>query len=315
MNFQSMKYFIVLAQERNFSKASSRLFITQQSLSSHIASLETELGCQLLIRHNPLELTYAGEVFLRYAHRYTLLQDTMQKEFSDISTNQVGTLRIGVSYSRSMIFMPSLIDEFQMIHPYLKILLYEDLDLERKLLDRYLDLVLSAPLNNRTNIEFAPIFTDHFFLLIKRSLLNKYHISEETVTNAIKEGHIKPLRNFPFILNETGGSTSKVAHHIFKISDFEPICRCEATNTKTIFSLCLRGIGACFSSKSLTWSLLSDQEQNQLAIFSLPDQYALDIGFLYNKNAYQWSVIQELIQLAKKHHPTLNKTCFPYIFQ
>lgn len=44
MNFSSMEYFTVLAQERNFTRAAERLHITQQSLSSHIAGMEKELG-------------------------------------------------------------------------------------------------------------------------------------------------------------------------------------------------------------------------------------------------------------------------------
>ncbi len=50
MNFSSMDYFTVLAQERNFTRAAERLHITQQSLSSHIAGMEKELGSQLLLR-------------------------------------------------------------------------------------------------------------------------------------------------------------------------------------------------------------------------------------------------------------------------
>ena len=42
MNFSSMEYFSVLAQERNFTRAAERLHITQQSLSSHIAGMEKE---------------------------------------------------------------------------------------------------------------------------------------------------------------------------------------------------------------------------------------------------------------------------------
>ena len=45
MNFQTMEYFIVLAEEKNFTRAAARLYITQQSLSSHIAAVEQELGC------------------------------------------------------------------------------------------------------------------------------------------------------------------------------------------------------------------------------------------------------------------------------
>ena len=67
MNFHSLDYFLVLAREKNFTRAAEALHITQQSLSSHIAGLEKELGCTLLVRRTPLELTYAGRTFLRYA--------------------------------------------------------------------------------------------------------------------------------------------------------------------------------------------------------------------------------------------------------
>ena len=64
MNFASMDYFIMVAREKSFTKAAQRLYITQQTLSAHIASIEKELGCSLFVRHVPLELTYAGQVFL-----------------------------------------------------------------------------------------------------------------------------------------------------------------------------------------------------------------------------------------------------------
>ena len=43
MNLSSMEYFVVLARERNFTRAAEKLHITQQSLSAHIAALEKEL--------------------------------------------------------------------------------------------------------------------------------------------------------------------------------------------------------------------------------------------------------------------------------
>ena len=89
-----MEYFEVLAQERNFTKAAERLHITQQSLSSHIAGMEKELGCQLLVRHIPLELTYAGEVLLRYAKHFQREHEDFLRELCDISQNQKGVLRL-----------------------------------------------------------------------------------------------------------------------------------------------------------------------------------------------------------------------------
>ena len=109
MNFSSMEYFTILARERSFTKAAEQLHITQQSLSSHIAGLEKELGCQLLVRHIPLELTYAGEVFLRYAGSFQDTQTAMLREFGDISQNQKGILRVGAAPTRGRVLLPQAI--------------------------------------------------------------------------------------------------------------------------------------------------------------------------------------------------------------
>ena len=97
MNFQSMEYFAAVAKNRSFTRAADALHITQQTLSAHIAGIERELGCPLLIRHIPLELTYAGEVFLRYATEFNTKYDCMLHEFGDILNNQTGKLRIGIA--------------------------------------------------------------------------------------------------------------------------------------------------------------------------------------------------------------------------
>ena len=68
MNFDSLGYFLALAREKNFTRAAETLHITQQSLSSHIANLERELNCTLVVRRTPLQLTYAGRTFLRTEH-------------------------------------------------------------------------------------------------------------------------------------------------------------------------------------------------------------------------------------------------------
>ena len=44
MNFLSMKYFVVLAEEGSFTKAAEKLHVTQQTLSAHVAGLEKESG-------------------------------------------------------------------------------------------------------------------------------------------------------------------------------------------------------------------------------------------------------------------------------
>jgi len=62
---RKLRYFAVLAEERNFTRAAARLFIAEQSLSRQIRDLEDEIGAVLLYRTTrSVELTPAGEAFL-----------------------------------------------------------------------------------------------------------------------------------------------------------------------------------------------------------------------------------------------------------
>ena len=93
MNFQSIQYFLQVARKRSFSQAAEELFITQQTLSASIASLEKELGCKLFVRHIPLELTYCGELFLQYARAFQQNYDRMERDFAEIGAGIRGRLR------------------------------------------------------------------------------------------------------------------------------------------------------------------------------------------------------------------------------
>ena len=61
INFLNLEYFLVAAEELNFTKAAKQLFISQQSLSNHISNMEKEFDVILFNRTNPLTLTYAGQ--------------------------------------------------------------------------------------------------------------------------------------------------------------------------------------------------------------------------------------------------------------
>ena len=59
MNFQHLRYFLMVAEELNITRAAERLYISQQSLSNHIGNLERELDVKLFTRSPKLSLTYA----------------------------------------------------------------------------------------------------------------------------------------------------------------------------------------------------------------------------------------------------------------
>jgi DNA-binding transcriptional LysR family regulator len=75
MELRHMRYFVAVAEERNFTRAAARLHLAQPSLSRQIRDLEGELGVSLLHRgKGGITLTAAGNEYLAQARK--LLADS-----------------------------------------------------------------------------------------------------------------------------------------------------------------------------------------------------------------------------------------------
>ncbi|WP_064745171.1 LysR family transcriptional regulator [Pseudonocardia acaciae] len=68
VDLRLLRYFVAVAEERNFTRAAERLVMTQGALSRAIRSLEAFVGTPLLVRgYREVTTTEAGQVLLRHA--------------------------------------------------------------------------------------------------------------------------------------------------------------------------------------------------------------------------------------------------------
>jgi DNA-binding transcriptional LysR family regulator len=93
-----MRYFLVVAEELNFTRAAARLHMAQQPLSAAIRRLETELGVDLFHRTTRrVELTDAGEALLEPARAALQAADDALAAARAAGSGIAGDLRFGLS--------------------------------------------------------------------------------------------------------------------------------------------------------------------------------------------------------------------------
>ncbi|MBR0404794.1 MAG: LysR family transcriptional regulator [Eggerthellaceae bacterium] len=304
MNFASLEYFETLAQERSFTKASERLHITQQSLSSHIAKLEKELGCQLVVRHVPLELTYAGEVFLNYASSLRDQYTTMRHEFLDISKNDEGILRVGIAFTRGRTILPDIIMAFHEKHPHVRIALVEATNeaLRQKLVEGDIDLAIAFFPTSLPGIIMRDFYQEEVVILVLRELFEKLYGDEtEERVHRLCEGDYSALEKCPLVLGSLEDIGGRIERSLMMRAGLSrPRIVATSNNSETHLALCIRGAGACLCSETLARGALTEEQLEKLLIIRLGDTARYPICFGYRDKPYQWSIIQEFMDMASE---------------
>jgi LysR family nitrogen assimilation transcriptional regulator len=110
MEIRQLRYFLAIARNRSFSKASEKLYIAQPALSRQISALEGELGVKLLVRTvRGVEITEAGrklEEMSDYILRY--IQE-IRPTLSQAAEEPVGAVALGLPPSLAYLLAPNLV--------------------------------------------------------------------------------------------------------------------------------------------------------------------------------------------------------------
>jgi DNA-binding transcriptional LysR family regulator len=126
LELRHLRYFVAVAEELNFSRAAERLHMAQPPLSVAIRQLEQEVGTELLLRTTrEVTLTDAGRTLLDGARRVLLELDRSLAAARRAATGEVGSLRVGFSWSARFETLPTIGQAFRGEHPDVSLLTEE----------------------------------------------------------------------------------------------------------------------------------------------------------------------------------------------
>ncbi|MFM8467851.1 MAG: LysR family transcriptional regulator [Oxalobacteraceae bacterium] len=125
MDLRQMRYFLALAEERNFTRAAQRLHMAQPPLTRQIRVLEEELGATLFVRSSKgVDLTEAGQALLDEVPNLLALAQRARERTVAASQGLSGRLDVGIFGSGVLDLIPRILARFHAERADVKIVLH-----------------------------------------------------------------------------------------------------------------------------------------------------------------------------------------------
>lgn len=312
INFLNLEYFLVAAEELNFTRAARKLYISQQSLSNHISNLEKEFDVILFNRTSPLTLTYAGQALKLRAREMLDLRDETYREISDIKDFSTGQLAIGVSHTRGRVILPEILPSYQSQFPGIELRLIEgnSSTLANELLHGTIDLMIDLLPFAVENVETVPICAEEILMIAPDEVLERAYPGklEEIKEQLSQSTDLRLLENCPFILLKKGNRVRTIADEMFEEAQISPRIVLETENIETVLALSAKGMGITFYprmfiSRDPSAKLHRQKFADKAHLNFYPLNYTRAHGVLgigYHKGHYMSRATKEFIRIAKE---------------
>lgn len=126
MDLRQLEHFVTVAEERHFTRASERLFISQSGLSASIRALEKELDAELFDRNTRrVELTDAGQALLEESRRTLASVLAARDAVAAVQGLVRGRLRVGTEQCLGVVDVPLELSSFHADHPGVELLVQQ----------------------------------------------------------------------------------------------------------------------------------------------------------------------------------------------
>jgi len=166
LTLHHLRIFRAVARHRSFTAAAVELHLSQSAVSVQIRELGIVLGTPPFeLIGKKVHLTDAGGLLEVYASRMEGWLREMTQDFAAYRENGTGLVRIGASTSIGTYYLPSLLAEFSVRHPRVRVTLVieNSAHIEERLLTNEFDLGFIGAASGSRDIVSKPFLEDELF--------------------------------------------------------------------------------------------------------------------------------------------------------
>lgn len=294
MNLKQLEAFVCVADKKSFSKAARELYLTQPTISAHIASLEKELDVRLFIRNTKeVNLSEDGKLLYTYAKQMIDLEAQIEACFCGEKYTEGRKITIAASTIPAQYILPGILSKFNEKYPkeQFKVVESDSMKVVELISGGAADIGFTGTVLEKKFCKYIPFYKDELIVITPNT---------EKYKECIQSGNLAWLKDEAFIMREEGSGTRKEAEKQLKKAgiDVEKLkIVASMGNQEAIKRSVISGMGITIISR-----LAAEEEIRMDKVLWMPMDAGngRNLNIVYNKNFHLSKSAERFIRVTKE---------------
>ena len=290
MDIQHLKYFVEVAKQRNFTKASQILLVSQPSISKMIKGLEDELKVTLLDRsERQIKLTDAGVIVYEQALKILQSVEEVYASVNELVQVKKGTVKLGLMPTTGVLLFPNVLAGFKKEYPQIDIQLveYNGKQLKLKVEEGDIDLGITV-LPVASDFETIPLLSEELVVLVD----SEHELVER------ESVRLSDLKDESFILLTEDYALHDLVQQACMQSGFQPTVAYKSSLWDLIGEMVATKLGISIIPRSMV-SRFNNRNVHAISISDPIIEWELVL--IYKKNKYLSFATREFIKYIQSN--------------
>lgn len=302
MNLSQLKAFLAVAQDRSFSRAAEKLYLTQPAVSKQIQALEEGLGMRLFDRvGRSILLTEAGNILHDHAHIVFQTLEEARETITQLRGLQRGHLRISAASTIGTYMLPQPLGELKAQFPGIEISLAitNKARVVQQVLNHEVELGFVGPPVEPAELEREEYLLDELVLILAPT----HRLAREESVG------VAELAEEVFILREQGSGTREIMEEELGRVHVSLKKAMELGSTEAIKQAVAANLGVSIVSK---FAISLEILQGRLAVARLPElNLSRQLFVIHHGGRTLSPAAQEFCSLLRRSAAARRKTLSP----
>ncbi|CCH50557.1 selenium metabolism-associated LysR family transcriptional regulator [Pseudodesulfovibrio piezophilus] len=295
MDVRKLDAFCKVYELQNFSKAGEVMYLSQPTISSHVANLEEELGVRLFDRLGRKVLpTQAGHVLYERAVAVFENLDQAKASIEMLRDKVVGELTIGCSTIPSHHILPGYLAKFSAKYPQVSFHVHtsDSSEIIRRVANGEYPVGLVGQKPEEEGLEALEIMGDEIVVVAANN------------ASWLPQGNgsvpIEDVASLPWVMREKGSATRRVLESALEtvgLSLLSLNVRCWVEGTCEAIAHTLSGVGVSVTSRLATEEYLKSGAMKQLDVPQLAGKRKFYL--IYHRDRHMFPALQTFVDFVQ----------------